>query len=171
LCSATISNSLLEKLQPNKSNFLTRRLNSRLKMAEKTSDMQLSYNDYFHDVEMNVFYFSIFHHFHKKLFLYFRLVKLMFWPKAGLLQKLSDYPDFPGIFKWIIARIKAPYYTFSLIGEEIGTNITVLLFVKMFLDTILSVKNYFVKKETYFEYLKNRGLNPDEIKRAVKEIQ
>ncbi len=171
LCSGSIPESLLEKLSPVKKNFLGKRLDSRLKMALKTGDMQLSYNDYFHEVEMTVFYFSLYHHFHKKLFLYLYLVKLMFWPKANLLQKMADFSSDPGVLKWIGARIKAPFLTFSLIGEEIGLKITLLLFVKMLFDTIISVKNYFIKKETYFEYLKNRGLNPDDIKRAVKEIQ
>jgi len=171
LCSGTTSLSLLEKLRPEKENFLVRRLNARLRMSEKTGDMQLSYNDYFHDVEMVVFTISIFPEFHKKLFLYFKLFKIMFWPKAELLLKLSDYTAFPGIFKWVGARFKAPYYTFSLIGEEIGIKITILLFVKTFFDILISLKNYILKKESYIEYLTNRGLNVEEIKNAVKEIQ
>jgi len=171
LCSGSINDSLLQNLKPINNNFLNRRLNSRLRMTEESGDMQLSYNDYFHEVEMTVFYFSIFHHFHKKLLLYLRLFRLMIWPKASLLQKMADFVSFPSMSKWLITRIKGPYYTFSLIGEEIGLKVTILLFAKMFFDTIISIKNYFFKKESYFGYLKKRGLNPDEIKRAVKEIQ
>ncbi len=171
VCSGTVSESLIEKLRSNKNNFINRRLNARLKMAERSGDMQLSYNDYFHEVEMTVFYFSIFPQFHKKLFLYFRLVKLMFWPDAKLLQKIADYESNPNLSEWLKIRIKAPYYTFSLIGEEIGVKITLLLFVKMFFDSLISIKNYLLKKDSYFEYLKKRGLNADDIKRAVKEIQ
>ncbi|MBN1182875.1 MAG: nucleotidyltransferase family protein [Bacteroidales bacterium] len=170
-CSDAVPSTLLEKLKPKKRSFLVRRYYSRRKMAEKTGDMQLSYNDYFHEVEMTVFYFSLIHTFHQKGYFYCRLLRQMLWPKRDVVKKLSDLTGKPGFRERLKARLKAPYMVFALIGEEIGVGVVILLFIKMFLDTIISLKNYIFKKESYFTYLKNRGINPEEIKRVVKGIQ
>jgi hypothetical protein len=60
---------------------------------------------------------------------------------------------------------------FSLIAEEIGWKFSLLLFVKLFFDTLFSLKNYFFKQESYFSYLKKIGINPSEIEKVVKNIQ
>lgn len=170
-CSGSISESLIQKLEPKKQSFLRKRLLSRMQMANKTGDMQLSYNDYFHGVEMNVFYFSLFPSFHKKAYFYAKIVSIIFFPPKADARKLSDMPAISKLFQTIKARLKAPAYIFALIGEEIGLGITILLFVKMFFETIISLKNYIFRKEDYFQYLKKRGIEPKEIINAVKGIQ
>jgi hypothetical protein len=170
-CSDAVDKSFLNELNPAKKSFLVRRLESRLKMSERTGDMQLSYNDQFHEVEMIVFYFGLFHVFHKKLYFFLKLVRQMFFPPKSLAYKLSDLDENSGFLKKIKARIKAPYFVFSLIGEEIGIKITFLLFVKLMVDTLLSIRFYFVKKEVYFEYLRKRGIDPQDIRRVVQGIQ
>ena len=69
------------------------------------------------------------------------------------------------------ARLKAPFLVFALIAEEIGSKITLLLLTKISFDLLWSVKNYFLKKDSYFDYLRKRGINPKDIERAVKNIQ
>lgn len=170
-CSDAVSRSLLEKLRPVKNTFLVRRLKARLKMATKTGDMQHSYNDYFHDVEMTVFYFSLLSLFHKKVVLYLQLINQLLWPEKEISRKLSDLGNNTTPWQRFKARLKAPYLTLRLIGEEIGLLITLLLVVKMFFDTLFSVKNYLFRKESYFEYLRKRGINPSDIQSVVKSIQ
>jgi len=171
LCCNSISQSLIDKLNPSKNSFIIRRLKARIKMYEKTGDMQLSYNDYFHDVEMIVFYFSLFHTFHKKIALYLKLVQSLFLVKKKAAYTLSDLTNDATIWQKIKARILAPYYVFSLIGEEIGVGVTILLFIKMFIDSLISIKNYWFKKMSYFQFLKNEGIDSKEIISVVKGIQ
>ncbi len=169
-CSSSISRSLFEKLKPTKKTFIINRLNSRLKMIERGGDMHYSYNDYFHDVEMTVFYFSLYPQFHKKLKFYMLLVKQMFFPSKNMALKLGDCYKMSW-FKRLLVRVSAPFIIFKLIGEEIGLGITIFLFLKLFVDLIGSVKNYFFRKESYFDYLKKIGKDSDEIKKVVKNIQ
>ncbi len=170
-CSGTISESLLEKLRSHKKSFLIRRLNSRLNIANKTGDFQTSYNDYFHDVEMNVFYFNLFPEFHRKLVFYFKIVGQIFFPNIEAALKLNDKTKGASIIDKLVARIKAPYFVFALLAEEIGLKITIILFIKLFFDLLISLKHYLFTKESYFQYLKNRGVNPKDIEQAVKNIQ
>jgi hypothetical protein len=171
LCCGSISKTLIEKLIPNTKSFLYSRLEERLKMAETTGDMQLAYNDCFHEIEMTVFYFSLFSTFHRKIWLFLRMLVQLFWPDNDLVIKLSALSGKINLWQKVKARIKAPYLVFSLISEEIGSGITTLLLLKMFFDSIISIKNYFVKKESYFEYLKNKGIDSNAIQKAVKNIQ
>ena len=60
---------------------------------------------------------------------------------------------------------------FSLIAQEIGWLFTFLLFLKLFIDLLFSLKNYLIKKESYFDYLKKRGIDPKTIEKVVKNIQ
>jgi hypothetical protein len=140
-------------------------------MAAAEGDIQLSYNDYFHDVEMTVFYFSLFQHFHQKISLYLRLTKQLIFPSGEISNKLSDLGTHSSLRQRIIARIKAPYLIIRLIGEEIGILITLLLLIKLFIETFISIKNYFFRKENYFEYLRTRNINPSDIQQVVKNIQ
>lgn len=151
--------------------FISRRLAKRLLAFEKSGDLHLSYNDYFQDIEKEVIYFNIFPEFHKKLIFYFRILKKIWWPKTSIALKLADRPEDKNIFPVVSARIKAPYYVFSLIAQEIGWSFTVLLFIKLAFDLAWSFKNYFLKKESYFDYLKKRGVDPKAIEKAVKNIQ
>lgn len=171
LCCNSISQSLIAKLKPTTSSFIIRRLNTRIKMFEKTGDMQLSYNDYFHEVEMIVFYFSLFHTFHKKFALYLKLVKTLFFVEKKAAYKLSDLANDASVWQKFKARLQAPYYVFSLIGEEIGVGITILLFIKMLFDSLISIKNYALKKMSYFQFLKKEGIDSKEIISVVKGIQ
>ena len=57
------------------------------------------------------------------------------------------------------------------LGNMYGPKFTFLLFVKLYFDLIISLKNYFVKKESYFDYLRKKGIDPREIERVVKNIQ
>ena len=43
--------------------------------------------------------------------------------------------------------------------------------VALLIDLMVSLKNYFIKKESYFEYLHKRGIDPKSIENAVKNIQ
>ncbi len=171
LCAHVLDENYIERFKPKKETFITKRLQSRLKMAKKTGDFQLSYNDYFHEIENNVFYFNLFPYFHKKIYFYARIVKYIFLPKKELAFKLIDFSGKPTFLKYLEARWKAPRYGFQLIGEEIGLSITFLLFFKLFFDTFLSLKNYIFIKESYFDYLKKRNINVENIKQAVKEIE
>lgn len=171
LCSKSIPQDLIERIKPSKNSFLTRRLAKRLQLAEKTGDFHNSYNDYFHHIEMCVFYFNLFPEFHKRLSLYSKLIWLIKWPKMRMALKLADLPQNATFRQKVKARIKAPYFVLALTAEEIGWGITFMLLIKFFFDTLLSIKNYFVKKDSYFKYLKKKGINPEDIKREVGKIQ
>lgn len=171
LCCDTVDKDFLNSLQPASKKFMVRRVASRLKMAAKTGDMQRSYNDHFHEVEMIVFYFGLFNQFHQKLYFFGKLLRQMFFPPKTIAFKLSDLEEKPSFFQKLKARLKAPYLVFALIGEEIGLGITFLLFFKVFIDTLFSLRFYFIRKETYFEYLRKRNIEPNTIKQVVKGIQ
>ncbi len=170
-CSGSVSPTLLSALERNAGGFIRRRLEKRLKMAERTGDMQLSYNDYFHDVEMVVFSFNLYSRFHEKVPYFLRVFAMMFWPKRELALKFCDRTDRPTLWNRLVARLKGPYFTFSLIGEEIGLGVTMLLFVKLFADLLLSVQFYFRRREDYFSYLEKRNVDPEAIRAVVRNIQ
>jgi len=171
LCANAINPNFIERLKPQKDSFIVRRLNSRLKMAERTGDFQLSYNDYFHEVETNVFHFGIYPQFHKKAVYYWRILKYVFWADKEVIYKLADIDKNASIIQKIKARLQAPAFSFALIGEEIGISIVFLLLFKLFFDMLFSVKNYIFKQESYFDFLKRININPKDIQLAVKEIQ
>lgn len=171
LCSENIPSSILQQIKPDKKSFLVGRMESRIKMVKETGDLHNSYNDYFHNIEMCVFYFNLFPSFHIRAALYFKLIWLILWPNKIITKQLSDITKHSTVFAKIAARIKAPYFVLALTAEEIGWSITFLLLAKFFIDTIFSIKNYFIKKESYFDYLRSRGINPDAIKQEVKKIQ
>ncbi len=164
-------NELTPHLRVNNSSFIMRRLHKRILVQQKTGDFQCSYNDYFQDIEKTVIYFNLFPVFHKRIYLFGRLLRMLFIPKAEIAFKLSDcYPFGTGVQK-LMARIKAPGYTFSLIAQEIGWKFTILLFLKLFFDTLFSIKNYIFKSESYFDYLRKRGIDPKAIEHAIKNIE
>ena len=170
ICAGTLDQ-LINGINPNNNSFITHRLKKRLEVQYLSKDFQTSYNDYFQDIEKTVIYFNIFPNFHKKIIFYFIILKNIFFPNREVALKLSDKFGNSSLLNLIKARLKAPYYVFSLIAQEIGWKFTFLLFLKLFLDLIFSIKNYIVKKESYFDYLKKRGINPKEIEQAVKNIQ
>lgn len=171
LCSCAVSQSLLDRLKPAKTSYHTRRLAARLRAAERTGDMQVSYNDYFQDIEKDVIYFNIFPEFHKKAVFYYRIHRAVFLPKQAPALKLSDKSHQPTLLDQVQARASAPRLVLSLVAQEIGWQFTVLLLMKLSFDLIGSTKNYFLKKESYFDYLRKRGVAPEAIERVVKGIQ
>ena len=98
-------------------------------------------------------------------------MRLIFFPKTQVALKINDKTHAPHVWNKCISKLKAPYFVFSLISQEIGWKFTILLFVKLFFDLLFSVKNYFVKSESYFDYLTQRGIDPQDIEKAVKQIQ
>lgn len=170
LCSDAVSPTLLEKVR-SPQGYLPRRLEKRLALIEQTGDMQEVYHDYFQDIEHVLFRFNLFPKFHQRLLFFFQLNKLIFWPRKEIVRKFSDLPEKTTWPQRLWARIKAPYYVFALIAEEIGWGITMMLFLKLFIDLLLSLKNYFGKQESYFDYLKGRGIKPKEVVNAIKGIE
>ncbi len=169
ICSGTLG-ALSASIKPENS-FITRRLNKRLIAFQESGDFQNSYNDYFQDIEKIVIYFNLFPAFHKKLLFYFIVLKFVFFPKKSVALKFIDRSEQGSVINILKARVAAPYFVFSLIAQEIGWKFTFLLFLKLFFDLILSLKNYVIKKESYFDYLKSRGIDPKAIEKAVKNIQ
>ncbi|NOQ72537.1 MAG: hypothetical protein GQ574_11075 [Crocinitomix sp.] len=151
--------------------FLKTRLEKRSAIHARTNDYQASYNDYFQDVEKQVIYFSLFPKLHKRFKYYIRILGLIYFPKAAFSLKLNDNSDRPTIWRKFVSWLKAPYYIFSLIAQEIGWKFTVLLFLKLFFDLIFSLKNYFIRTDSYFDYLRKKGINPKAIEAVVKNIQ
>ena len=100
-----------------------------------------------------------------------KILKKIYFANSTTRLKLSDKVHSPTIWNNLFGFFKAPYYIFSLIAQEIGWKFTVLLFLKLFVDLICSPINYIFKKESYFDYLKSRGIDPKEIANAVKNIQ
>lgn len=162
---------LLSKFPIFEKSFVSRRLEKRLQSFKECQDIHDSYNDYFQDVEKEVIYFNLFPEFHKRCYFYFRILKKIGFVKNEMALKLSDATYKPSLLKRIKAQLKAPYYVFALIAQEIGWTFTTLLFVKLFFDVIFSLKNYMFKKESYFDYLRTRNIDPDLIQKAVKNIQ
>jgi hypothetical protein len=166
-----IPSALLDAVAFKGSGFISRRLKRRLEVHRETGDFQDSYNDYFQDIEKVVIYFNIFPAFHKKLRCWLMIMKLIFFPDSDIASKLNDTPTARSVREKISARVKAPYFVFSLISQEIGWKFTILLFIKLFTDLIVSLKNYIFKTQSYFDYLRQRGIDPESIKKAVKDIQ
>ncbi len=162
---------LIEGLKPKTFGYISNRLVSALKTLDATGDIHTSYNDYFQDIEKNVIYFGLFPEFHKKLFFYFKILKQIYLPKKNIALKLSDVLPKSGFFARIRARFVAPYHVFSLLAQEIGWKFTILLYLKLGFDLTFSLKNYIFKQDSYFDYLKKLGIEPDEIQRVVKGIE
>lgn len=169
LCS-NINGELLVTNQFNRG-FLLRRLNKRIALHKETGDFQLSYNDYFQDIEKNVLFLSVFPKFHKRLPYFINLLKLIFFPTSNICLKFIDKPHQPSFINKLKGRISAPYFTFSLISQEIGKPFTFLLFFKLCFDIAISPINYFIKKESYFDYLNRIKIDANQIKKIVNNVQ
>lgn len=169
--SNTVSKSFLSKLKPVQKHFVSKRLNSRLKTIEKSGDIHNAYNDYFQDIEKNVIYFNLFPKFHHKLKFLVSIIKQIWFPDQKIALKLMDYTYRITKWKKIKARIKAPYFVFALLSQEIGWIPTILLYNLLFINQLLSLKNYLIKKDSYFDYLEKKGINPKKIKNIVTNIQ
>lgn len=171
LCSSDINQSLIDGFPSKKSGFIFRRLMKRKRTHVLTSDIHHSYNDYFQDIEKQVIYFNLYPKFHVKFAIYLKILRMIYFPKIEFALKLNDCFYQPSFFQKIVSVLKAPYFVFSLIAQEIGWKFTCLLFIKLALDLLISLKNYIIHPESYFDYLKGRGINPKDIQNAVKNIQ
>jgi len=170
-CQNVFSSIFILKLSNPNNSFINRRLSKRIKMMDESNDIHYSYNDYFQDIEKVVVYFNLFPLFHKKIKYYLIILKMIFFPTMDTCLRLNDEFPSPSFSSKLIARMKAPYFSFALIAQEIGWKFTLLLFLKLFLDLILSIKNYFIKKESYSDYLVSRNISLQKIENAVKNIQ
>lgn len=171
LCSGAVSESLLARLKPTTPGYHTRHLDARLKAAEQSGDMQVSYNDYFQDIEKEVIYFQLFPQFHRKAVFYYKIHRDVFFPKNGVALKLADQAQAPTLINRIGAQWRAPGRVLGLVAQEIGWKFTILLLVKLSFDLVASLKNYWQKKESYFDFLRRRGISPRAIEQVVKGIQ
>ncbi|UKN00246.1 nucleotidyltransferase family protein [Paracrocinitomix mangrovi] len=171
LCVNVIPDEFINKLKERSKGYIKRRTVKRLKVHEQSGDFQNSYIDYFQDIEKDVIYFNLFPHFHKKAKYLFKIVGKIYFPKSKVSLKLDDHFHQPTFWHKLKGSIKAPFHCFALIAQEIGWKFTFLLFMKLFIDLIVSIKNYVIKKESYFDYLKKKGINPKEIVQAVEGIQ
>jgi hypothetical protein len=151
--------------------FLNKRLKKRRAIHKRTGDFQDSYNDYFQDIEKQVIYFNLFPKFHKRLHYYLKILSLIYFSKSAVNLKLNDNADRPSIWRKFVSWFKAPYFVFSLIAQEIGWKFACLLFIKLFFDLLISIKNYFIKTDSYFDYLRKKGIDPKQIEAVVKNIQ
>ena len=170
-CAAEFEPKFIDSIASSNAGYTNRRLKGRVKVQQENGDFQSSYIDYFQDIEKQVINFALFPKFHKKLPYYFKILRLVYLPKTAICLKLNDKYHRPTRWNKIVARIKAPHLTFALIAQEIGWKFTILLFMKLFLDLLISIKNYVVRKDSYFDYLKQKGIDPMPIQKIVDDIQ
>ena len=171
LCSDRILKNFRLRLNVNPKSFIGRRITKRKKMHVETEDFQLSYNDYFQDIEKNVLYLNIFPLFHQRIYFYAKILRLIFLPDKEHCLKFIDKPHQPTLLNRIKGRIAGPYFAFSMIAQEIGRKVTTLLFIKLFFDVLISPVNYIIPRESYFDYLRKKNIDPEQIKKAVRNVQ
>lgn len=165
-----VADYILEKLQP-KNDFVTKRCRKRVALHQRTGDYQTAYNDYFQDIEKEVIYFNLFPKFHLRFIFLMRIYKLIYFPKNEVVRKLNDKQAGTNAVQLFFLRIPTTHRIFSLIAQEIGWKFTLLIFVKLSIDWIVSLKNYFVPTTSYFDYLKSKNIDPKAIEKVVKNIQ
>lgn len=171
LCSDYIPDAWIQRLPEGKSSFINTRLRKRLQMVQETGDMHGSYNDYFQDIEKNVIYYNLFPEFHKRIYFFAKVLRLLYFPEIKFALKFIDKSHKPTLFNKLKARLLGPWFSFSMIAQEIGWKVTVLLFVKLCVDTLISPINYLLSKESYFQYLKKKNIEPHQIKKLVQNVQ
>lgn len=171
LCYPVFSQKLILEIAMKNKGFIGRRLVKRLETMQSTHDFQTSYNDYFQDIEKKVIYFNLFPTFHIKLNFYLKILKMVYFPSSEMALRLNDKTHLPHFWNKLMSKLKAPYFVFSLIAQEIGWKFTILLFIKLLFDLLFSIKNYVIPSKSYFDYLKEKGINPKEIEKVVKNIQ
>lgn len=170
ICSDRIPKHWVEELKLSKG-FLSRRIKNRKRMFNETGDIQNSYNDYFQDIEKNVLYFNISPKFHHRAYFYGKIVRLIFFPDKEHKLKFIDYSTNPKFKHLVKGTLLGPYFAFSMISQEIGGKVTGLLFTKLFFDVLISPINYVIPRQSYFDYLKSKGIDPEEIKKMVRNVQ
>jgi hypothetical protein len=171
LCSHQIPEEWFQRLDKGKPSFINTRLRKRLQMVQETGDMHGSYNDYFQDIEKNIIYYYLFPEFHRRIHYFLQILRLLYLPELKYGLKFIDQSHNPTFLNKIKARTLGPWFSFSMIAQEIGWKYGILLFVKLCFDTLLSPINYLSSKESYFQYLKKKGIEPDQIKKLVQNVQ
>lgn len=171
LCSRHIPEEWIQRFSIEKPSFIKTRLRKRLVMFKETGDMHGSYNDYFQDIEKNVIYYYLFPEFHKRVYYFSKVLRLLYLPDMNYALKFIDKSHKPTFGNKIKARLLGPWFSFSMIAQEIGWKFGILLFVKMWFDTVISPINYFATKESYFQYLKKKGIDENQIKKLVDNVQ
>lgn len=165
------NNNLLEKFENNTNSYLKNKLKKRLESIYKAEDWYISYNDYFQDIEKNVVYSNIFHSFNLKLVLFFKVLKQLFLPRLPIGLQFIEKAHQPTFWHKTKVFFTAPYCILLMLKEEIGLKVTFLILVKLFANLLLSPLNYFKPKETYFDYLIKKGIDPQTIKNIVSNVQ
>jgi len=171
LCSRHIPEEWIQRLPKGKPSFINTRLRKRLQMVNETGDMHESYNDYFQDIEKNVIHYYLFPEFHRRIYYFLKVLRLLYFPDIKHALKFIDKSHKPTLFNKVKARILGPWFSFSMIAQEIGWKYGVLLFLKMWVDTALSPLHYLISKESYFQYLKKKNIEPNQIKKLVQNVQ
>ena len=171
LCSPYIPSGWIEHLEVDSSSFIITRLKKRFEMFKETKDFHGSYNDYFQDIEKNVIHLYLFPHFHKRFKYLLKVIRLLYFPEMKDALKFIDKSHKPKLFNRMKARLLGPWFSFSMIAQEIGWKYGILLFVKMCFDTLISPINYFISKESYFQYLKRKGIESSKILKLVDNVQ
>ncbi|WP_339885233.1 nucleotidyltransferase family protein [Polaribacter vadi] len=171
LCSPYIPSGWIEHLEVDSSSFIITRLKKRFEMFKETKDFHGSYNDYFQDIEKNVIHLYLFPHFHKRFKYLLKVIRLLYFPDMKDALKFIDKSHKPKLFNRMKARLLGPWFSFSMIAQEIGWKYGILLFVKMCFDTLISPINYFISKESYFQYLKRKGIESSKILKLVDNVQ
>ena len=171
LCSRHIPDEWIQRLPKGKPSFINKRLRKRLEMVQETGDMHMSYNDYFQDIEKNVIHYYLFPEFHRRIYYFLRVLRFIYFPDIKHALKFIDKSHKPTLFNKIRGRVLGPWFSFSMIAQEIGWTYGILLYLKMWVDTALSPLNYILSKESYFEYLKEKNIAPSQIKKLVDNVQ
>lgn len=171
VCSKHSSQDLIDSIRKKHNSFIGKRLQKRMKMIAETKDIHGSYNDYFQDIEKNVLYFNIVNKFHQKGYFYLKILRQIYFPETELTLKFIDKSHKSAWFNKLEGRLKGPWFSFSMIAQEIGWKVTLLLFTKLFVDLTISSIYYIIPKENYFDYLSKKGIDPSSIKKAVANVQ
>ncbi|MBC7438840.1 MAG: nucleotidyltransferase family protein [Flavobacterium sp.] len=154
-----------------KPSLLKKIYHKRIKAIDESQNWQVSYNDYFQDIEKNVVYFNIYHEFHVKLKIYVRIIQQIFFPKSEMALKFIEKSHQPTILNKIKAFFIAPFYVLALLSEEIGLQATLYILVKLFFNLIESISNYFIPQQNYFDYLEKQNIDPKTVKNLVNNVQ
>ncbi|WP_343667590.1 nucleotidyltransferase family protein [Chitinophaga sp.] len=171
LCTGKMPPAWLNELSLKKSSFIGRRLRKRKAMFADTGDIHFSYHDYFQDIEKNVIYLNLFPKFHHRIYFYGKVLRMIYFPDKEHSLKFIDKFHQPTIINKLKGRLQAPWFSFSLIAQEVGWQVTCLLFVKLFFDVMLSPVNYVFPRASYFDYLRQHNIDPDKIKKVVSNVQ
>ena len=160
--------SLVNDIKPS---LLKKIYHKRIKAIDESQNWQVSYNDYFQDIEKNVVYFNIYHELHVKLKIYVRIIQQIFFPKPEMALKFIEKSHQPTILNKIKAFFIAPFYVLALLAEEIGLQATLYILVKLFFNLLGSITNYFIPKQNYFDYLDKQNIDPKTVKNLVNNVQ